>query len=89
MTQQPDREFERWDREYNEGNLSSPTTCQLYEHRHLTVEEYIAKLRKGRISRVLPAEAKTMLVGEALKSATVGGRNVRKLLVNLRDKFEK
>ena len=86
MTQQPDKEFERWAREHNLGDLSSPTTRQLYENRQMTVEEYIAKFRKGRISRVLRAEAKAMLVAEALKSAS---RNVSKLLINLPDKFEK
>ena len=87
MTEQPDKEFERWAREHNEGNLNSPTTRQLYEHRHFTVEEYIAKFRKGRIIRVLPAEARTLSVEQALKTETVGGKNIRKLLKQYSGQF--
>lgn len=70
-------------------NPNSPTTQQLYDNRHLTVAEYTAKFRKGGINEVLPNEAKTMSVEEALEKQSVGGRNMRKLLASGRDKFKK
>lgn len=89
VNQQLNSEFERWAREHNQGNLNSPTTRQLYENRQISVEEYIGKFRKGGISEVLPAEAKNMSVENALKAGIVGGKNLRKLLTDNRDKFQK
>lgn len=70
-------------------NPDSLTTQQLYEHRHLTVGEYVSKFRKGRIIRVFPSEALTMLVEEVLRKKIVGGVNLRKLLESNREKFRK
>ena len=80
--------IESWARKLN-LNPSSPTTQQLYANRDLTVAEYVAKFRKGRILRVLPEEAKMMSVEEVLRKKRVGGRNVRKLLESTRQKFKK
>lgn len=89
MQEPPLPDFERWAREHNQGNLNSPTTRQLYENRLLTVEEYISQFRKATIKTVLPAEAKTMTVEDALKVGKIGAINVRKLLTDNRDKFQK
>lgn len=55
-------------------NPDSLTAQQLYTHRHLTVEQYIGKFRKGRLSRVLPTEALSMSVEEVLRKKIVGGK---------------
>lgn len=89
MQQQPDEDFERWAKKHNQGNLNSPTTRRLCENCQMTVEEYIGKFRKGSINEVLPAEAKNMTVEDALKVGRVGGKNIRKLLTDTRDKFQK
>ncbi|GAA6622634.1 hypothetical protein [Scytonema sp. NUACC26] len=89
MQELPDSDFERWAREHNQGNLNSPTTRQLYENRLLTVEEYISQFRRATIKAVLPTEAKTMTVEDALKVGKIGTINVRKLLTDNRDKFQK
>lgn len=80
--------IERWARKMK-MNPNSPTTQQFYANRHLTVEEYIAKFRKGRVKQVLPEEAKTMSVEEALQKRKVGGRSIRKLLGSGHSKFRK
>ena len=80
--------IENWARKLN-LNPNSPTTQQLYANRDLTVAQYVSKFRKGRILRVLPAEAKIMSVEEVLRKKRVGGRNVRKLLESTREKFKK
>jgi hypothetical protein len=70
-------------------NPDSSTTQQLYDNRHLTVIEYIAKFRKGSINEVLPSEAKAISVEEALEKRFIGGINIRKLLASGREKFKK
>lgn len=70
-------------------NPTSATTQQLYENRHLTVPEYVSRFRKGRILRVLPAEALVMSVEDMLAQKRVGNINVRKLLESNRPKFKK
>lgn len=89
MQQPLDSDFERWARDHNQGNLNSPTTRQLYKNRMMTVEEYISQFRTASIKAVLPTEAKTMTVEDALKVGKVGNINVRKLLTDNRDKFQK
>lgn len=68
---------------------SSAKNLQLFESRNLTVEQYIAKFRKGGIKEVLPTDAKNLTVEEALRSGRVGDVNVRKLILDTRDKFVK
>ena len=80
--------IERWARKVK-LNPNSLTTQQFYENRNLTVDQYIGKFRKGRINQVLPEEAKTMTVEEALRKKRVGGRNIRKLLGSGHRKFKK
>lgn len=80
--------LERWARKMK-MNPNSPTTQRFYANRHLTVQEYMAKFRKGRINQVLPTEAKTMSVEEALQKRRVGRRNIRKLLGSGHSKFRK
>ena len=87
--EQPDKEFESWARLCKLGNLNSPTTRQLYENRRLTVQDYIGRFRRSSINEVLPEEAKTIPVEEALKIGRVGNTNIRKLLTDTRDKFQK
>ncbi|NEO16292.1 MULTISPECIES: hypothetical protein [unclassified Moorena] len=87
--EQPDKEFEDWAKQCKLGNLNSPITGQLYKNRSLTVQEYIARFRRANINQVLPDEAKTMTVEEALKAGRVAGINIRKLLTDNREKFKK
>lgn len=75
-------------------NPNSPVTRQLYEHRSLTVSEYISRFRKGKNVRVIPRRALTMTVEELLDDVkTSRGRfeevNVCKILIDLREKFER
>jgi len=87
--EQPDKAFEDWAKQCKLGNLNSPTTSQLYEYRFLSVQEYIARFRRGKINQVLPEEAKTMTVEEALQAGRVAQINIRKLLTDNREKFQK
>lgn len=47
------------------------------------------RFRRATIKTVLPTEAKTMTVEDALKVGKIGAINVRKLLTDNRDKFQK
>lgn len=47
---------------------------------------YIGRFRRSSINEVLPEEAKTISVEEALKIGRVGNKNIRKLLTDNRDK---
>lgn len=89
MQEPPNSDFERWAKEHSQGNLNSPTTRQLYENCLLTVEEYISQFRRATIKAVLPTEAKIMTVEDALKVGKIGTINIRKLLTDNRDKFQK
>jgi hypothetical protein len=86
--EQLDEDFEDWCRDRKLSSNSS-TTRQLYENRYLTVQEYIGKFRRGSINAVLPEEARVMSVEEAVKMGKVGSVNIRKLLTDNRDKFQK
>jgi hypothetical protein len=80
--------LERWAQRLK-LNPDSETTKQLYENRHMSVEAYVGRFRRGRLNEVLPAEALQMTVEEALRQQVVGGRNLRKLLASTREKFQK
>ena len=82
------REIEGWAKE-RKLNASSATTRQLYKNRDSTVQAYVSEFRKGRVNEVLPEEAKEMLVEDAIKLGRIGNVNIRKLLVDSRDKFQK
>ena len=81
-------EIEVWAKE-RKLNASSATTRQLYKNRDSTVQAYVSEFRKGRVNEVLPEEAKEMLVEDAIKLGRIGNVNIRKLLVDSRDKFQK
>jgi len=70
-------------------NQASSTTRQLYDNRLLSVEQYVIRFRKSGIQRKLPGEALSLTVEAALAVKRIGNVNVRKLLVDLRDKFVK
>jgi len=82
------REIEGWAKE-RKLNSSSATTQQLYENRASTVQTYVSEFRKGRVNEVLPEEAKEMLVEDAIKLGRIGNVNIRKLLIDSRNKFQK
>lgn len=86
--ERPDEEFEDWSRE-RKLSPNSSTTRQLYGNRYLTVQEYIGRFRKGSINAILPEEAREISVEEALKVGRVGNINIRKLLTDNREKFQK
>ena len=83
-----DREFHAWATE-RKLNPDSPTTHQLYDNRCLTVQEYISRFRRGIINAILPELAKSMSVEEAIKVGRVENVNIRKLLIDSRDKFQR
>ncbi|WP_204106356.1 MULTISPECIES: hypothetical protein [Spirulina sp. CCY15215] len=87
--EQQDPEFENWAKKCKLGSLNSLTNSQLYQHRTLTVQDYISRFRRGKIRGVLPEAAKLMTVEEALKQKIVDGVNIRKLMLDNRDKFRK
>lgn len=75
-------------------NPDSPVTEQLYEWRFLTVLDYIRRFRRGQNVRMIPQRALPMTIEDILYevSMTRGrfeGVNVRKLLIDQRDKFER
>lgn len=75
-------------------NPDSSVTRQLYEHRSLTVLDYISQFRKGKNVRMIPYRALTMTVEELLHEVKTNrgrfeGVNVRKILIDVRDKFER
>ncbi len=80
--------LEQWSKQLK-LNPDSDTTKQLYRYRHLAVQEYVGRFRKGALNEVLPGEALQLTVEEALKQGIVGGRNLRKLLASGREKFRK
>lgn len=82
------RKIAAWAKE-RKLNPSSATTQQLYENRNSTIQAYVSEFRKGRINEVLPEEAKEMLVEDAIKLGRIGNVNIRKLLIDSRDKFQK
>lgn len=86
--ERPDEEFEDWSREHKLSPNSS-TTRQLYENRYFSVQEYIGRFRKASINAILPEEAREMPVGEAIKIGIIGKINIRKLLTDNREKFQK
>ncbi len=72
----------------------SSLTQQLYEHRSLTVLDYMSQFRKGKNVRMIPRRALTMTVEELLHELKTSrgrfeGANVRKILIDLREKFER
>lgn len=74
-------------------NPDSSVTEQLYECRLLTVVDYIRQFRRGQNVRMIPQQALRMTVEDMLYevSMTRGrfeGVNVRKLLIDQRNKFE-
>jgi hypothetical protein len=71
------------------GKWDSEKNLQLYANRNTSVQEYVSKFRRSSIKEVLPEEAKVMSVESAIRSGKIGGVNVRKLLLDLRDKFVK
>ena len=72
------------------GDPSSAQNMFLFENRGLTVQQFLGKYRAGGVKGVMPGEALGMTVEEALRvKGGVGGVNVRKLLLDLRDKFVK
>ena len=71
------------------GGINSPTNIQLYENRFMTVQEYLGKFRKGSVKAVVPDGAMQMTVQDALRAGHVDGVDIRKLLNNHRDKFQK
>lgn len=83
-----EREFHAWATE-RKLNPNSPTTRQLYENRDLTVQEYVSRFRKGNINAVLPETAKSMSVEDAVKVGRIENVNIRKLLTDNRDKFQR
>ena len=83
------KEYMTWCRRVGQSNLDSPTTQQLYQYRHATVQRYISRFRRGQIATVLPVEAQTMTVEDALLKRRVGGVNIVKLLTDRRDKFRR
>jgi len=66
-----------------------PTADQLFANGAMTVEDFIGKHRRGGIKSVLPDEAKSMTVEQALRKGEVGGVDIRKLLTSTRDKFRR
>lgn len=83
-----DREFQAWATE-RKLNPNSSTTRQLYENRYLTVQDYIGRFRRGNINAVLPETAKSMTVEDAIKVGRIENINIRKLLIDNRDKFQR
>lgn len=83
----PEQEFHAWATE-RKLNPNSPTTHQLYENRYLTVQDYIGRFRRGTLNAILPEIAKLMSVEDAIKVGRVENVNVRKLLIDNRDKFQ-
>lgn len=55
----------------------------------MTVQEYLGNFRKGSVKAVVPDGAMKMTVQDALRARHVDGVNIRKLLTDLRDKFQK
>lgn len=88
MTETSDQHYEQWAADRNLGSQSL-TTQQLYEHRLLTVRDYISQFRKASINSVLPEVAKSLTVEDALALGKIEDINVRKLLTDNRDKFKK
>jgi hypothetical protein len=84
----PEQEFHAWATE-RKLNPNSPTTRQLYENRHLTVQDYVGRFRRGIINAILPDVAKSMSVEDAIKVGRVENVNIRKLLTDNRDKFQR
>jgi hypothetical protein len=82
------KELEIWAND-RKLNPNSPTTCQLFENRFLSVQDYISQFRRGSINTILPEDARIMTVEDAIKIGRVGDVNVRKRLTDNRDKFQK
>lgn len=83
-----DRKFDDWAGE-RKLNLNSFTTLQLYQYRQITVQDYISQFRRGTINAILPEAAKSMSVENALKIGKIESINIRKLLIDNREKFQK
>ena len=88
MTEPSEQDYENWAVE-RKLNCDSPTTRQLYEHRSITVQDYISQFRKASINAVLPETAKSLTVEIALKLGKIETVNIRKLLTDNREKFQK
>jgi hypothetical protein len=84
----PEQKFYAWSVE-RKLNPNSPTTRQLYEQRYLTVQDYIGRFRRGTINAILPELARSMSVEDAIKVGRVENVNIRKLLIDNRDKFQR
>ena len=85
--------IEQWSKKLK-MNPNAPTTQRLYENRHLTIAEYVAKFRRGRNVRRIPSRVLTFTIEELLMTVRssrgiVEGVNVRKILIDLREKFER
>jgi hypothetical protein len=89
MTDDQQVELETWARQCKLGNPNSPTTQQLYVNRNLTVRQYISQFRKSSLNAIVPETAKNFTVEEALKLGRIGEVNIRKLLIDRREKFSK
>lgn len=83
------RDYQNWLRKVKLGNPASETNQQLFEQRAATVEAYVGMFKKGGVNSKLPTTAKSMTVEQALIAGEVDSVNVRKLLTDLRDKFNK
>jgi RHS repeat-associated protein len=68
-------------------NMDSKFSQLLYQWKDKTVQEFLAAHRAGAIKQVMPAEALSMKVGDALKQGKIGKVDVGKLLKDNRDKF--
>ncbi len=88
MSEASEQDYERWAIARKLG-ANSLTTQQLYENRTLSVQDYISQFRRAAINAILPEEAKALTVEVALKIGRIGNVNVRKLLTDNREKFNK
>lgn len=71
------------------GNPASETNQQLFENRSKSVQEYVGLFKKGGMNAKLPDGAKALTVEQGLQAGEVENVNVRKLLTDLREKFNK
>ena len=83
-----ENDYENWAAKRKLGSQSL-TTQQLYENRFLSVQDYIIQFRKSAINSILPEEAKSIAVEDALSIGRIGNINIRKLLTDNREKFKK
>lgn len=84
-----DRQYQNWLRKVKLGNPASETNQQLFENRAKTVQEYVSLFKKGGMNSKLPDGAKALTVEQGLQAGEVENVNVRKLLTDLREKFNK